>query len=67
MQGELGASFPLKLEAQHVIPARQLHVEALAELGQGFESQRTFRKRVRGVYVEENKRRVTHRGKAFTA
>eukprot|EP01043_Picozoa_sp_COSAG02_P037398 COSAG02_NODE_2802_length_8002_cov_11.765532_3_plen_404_part_00 len=34
MQGELGASFPLKLEAQHVIPSRQLHVEALAELGE---------------------------------
>ena len=34
MQGELGAQFPLKLEAQHVIPQRQLHVEALAELGE---------------------------------
>ena len=34
MQGELGASFPLKLEAQHVIPSRQLHVEALADLGE---------------------------------
>jgi hypothetical protein len=34
MQGELGAQFPLKLEAQHVIPPRQLHVEALAELGE---------------------------------
>lgn len=34
MEGELGAAFPLKLEASHVIPARQLHVEALAELGE---------------------------------
>jgi hypothetical protein len=33
MEGELGAFFPYKLEASHVLPKRQLYVEACAEVG----------------------------------
>ena len=60
MQGELGASFPLKLEAQHVIPSRQLHVEALADLGEvtykNYSGQRAagFNDRLGGTPASEN-------------
>lgn len=33
MEGELGTAFPVRLEAKHVIPAAQLHVEAMGALG----------------------------------
>ena len=33
LQGELGVDFPVKVEAPHIVPRRQLHVEATAALG----------------------------------
>ena len=33
LEGELGVDFPVKVEAPHVIPRSQLHVEATAALG----------------------------------
>jgi Fanconi anemia group J protein len=33
LEGELGVSFPIKVEAPHVVPRRQIHVEALDALG----------------------------------
>ena len=33
LEGELGAPFPVKVEAPHVVPARQIHVEATDALG----------------------------------
>ena len=33
LEGELGVPFPIKVEAPHVVPRRQIHVEALDALG----------------------------------
>lgn len=33
LEGELGVKFPFKVEAPHVVPRRQIHVEALDALG----------------------------------
>ena len=33
LEGELGVKFPVKVEAPHVVPRRQIHVEALDALG----------------------------------
>jgi Fanconi anemia group J protein len=33
LEGELGVSFPVKVEAPHVVPSRQIHVEASDVLG----------------------------------
>ena len=33
LEGELGCAFPVKVEAPHIVPRRQLHVEATAALG----------------------------------